>query len=123
MKTQDLVLLPLTVYGTPSGNYDGSSDTDFAGDRQKGVGYYRRSSGTQSVMFDVNDFIGEIKIQGSLDDDPTADSAWFDVYTFPDDSAATSATVSVALTGNFAWLRAKVTGFLGGTINSVLLTY
>lgn len=123
MKTQDLVLLPLTIYGTPSGNYDGSSDTNFAGDRQKAVAYYRRASGTQSVLFDVNDFIGDIKIQGSLDADPTQNAEWFDVYTFPDDSAATSATVSVAITGNFAWMRATVTGFLGGTINSVLLTY
>lgn len=123
MKTEDLVLLPLTIYGTPSGNYDGSSDTDFAGDRQKAVSFYRRTTGTQSVLFNIDDFVGEIKIQATLDADPTQDAEWFDVYTFPDDSAATTANISVAITGNFTWMRAKVTGFLGGRINNVLLTY
>jgi len=123
MKTQDLELLPLTIYGVPSGNYDGSSDMDFSGDRQKAVAYYRRQSGTQSVRFVTTDFLGIIKIQASLDADPTQDEDWFDVYEFPDDSAEITIDFSQSLIGNFAWIRAHVIGFLGGTINSVTVTY
>ena len=57
MKTTDLTLLPLTVYGTPSGNYDGSSDTAFAGDRQKAADYYVSGLGIQSVRFKLKSFI------------------------------------------------------------------
>ena len=128
MKTDSLTLIPETEYGVPSGNYDGSSETSFSGDRQKGVGYYKRSGSTQTVRFRTDDFAGVITIQGSLDTDPTADTEWFDLYTFPGDSAqdgstAISADFSTSLTGNFAWLRASVSAFTGGTITSVTLTY
>ena len=122
MKTTDLVLIPETVYGTPSGNYDGSS-LDFDGTRQKASDYYISRIGTQSVLFSVNDFIGDVVIQGTLDADPVADDQWFDIYEFPDDSSATTATISYAVKGNFTWLRAQVKNFTGGTINSVTLTY
>jgi hypothetical protein len=123
MKTTDLTLLPLTVYGTPSGNYDGSSDTAFAGDRQKAADYYVRRTGLQSVRFITDDFQGTIKIQASLDADPEVDTDWFDVYEFPDDSSATTANLSYSIKGNFTWIRAKVTGFVGGQITSVTVTY
>jgi hypothetical protein len=123
MKTTDLTLLPLTVYGTPSGNYDGSSDTDFAGDRQKAADYYVRRTGLQSVRFITDDFQGTIIIQATLDADPQDDADWFDVYEFPDDSSATTANVSYPVKGNFTWIRAQVTGFVGGQITSVTVTY
>lgn len=128
MKTDSLVLLPNTEYGIPTGNYDGSSETSFFGDRQKGVGYYKRSGSTQTVRFRTDDFIGTITIQGSLDTDPTQNSEWFDIYTYPGDSSqdgstAISADFSTTLTGNFTWLRASVDAFTGGTITEVTLTY
>jgi hypothetical protein len=122
MKTQDLVLIPATVHGTPSGNYDGSS-LDFDGTRQKASDYYISKSGTQSVLFDVDDFVGDVTIQGTLDADPEVDDQWFDIYEFPDDSSATTATISYTIKGNFTWLRARVTNFTSGTINSITLTY
>lgn len=122
MKTTDLVLIPETVHGTPSGNYDGSS-LDFDGTRQKAADYYISRSGTQSVLFSVDDFVGDVIIQGTLDADPVADDQWFDIYEFPDDSSATTATISHTIKGNFTWVRARVTNFTSGTINSVTLTY
>jgi hypothetical protein len=122
MKTQDLVLIPATTHGTPSGNYDGSS-LDFDGERQKAADYYISRSGTQSVLFDVDDFVGDVIIQGTLDADPQVDGQWFDIYEFPDDSSATTATISHTIKGNFTWLRARVTNFTSGVINSVTLTY
>jgi hypothetical protein len=123
MRTENLVLLPLTVYGTPSGNYDGSSDTAFDGNQQKGVGYYRSRRSTQSVRFQLSEFVGIIIIQGTLDADPQADSQWFDVYEYGDGSSQETGDFSQALIGNFTWLRARVTAFTGGTITAVTLTY
>ena len=128
MKTDSLTLIPETEYGVPSGNYDGSSETSFSGDRQKGVGYYKRSGSTQTVRFQTDEFVGTITIQGSLDSDPTADSEWFDIYTFPNDSTPDGSTAittdfSTTLTGNFVWIRATAASFTGGTIDSVTLTY
>ena len=119
MKTDSLTLIPTTEF---------SGTAAFSGDRQKGVGYYKRSGSTQTVRFRTDDFAGVITIQGSLDTDPTADSEWFDVYTFPGDSTqdgstAISTDFSTTLTGNFAWVRATVRAFTGGTITSVILTY
>ena len=128
MKTSSLPLLPETEYGVPSGNYDGSGETTFSGDRLKGVGYYKSSSSTQSIRFQSNDFVGLITVQASLDSDPTEDSDWFDAYVFPGDSTIDGSTAvttdySITLTGNFTWLRATVSAFTGGTIAGVTLTY
>jgi hypothetical protein len=123
MRTQNLVLLPLTVYGTPSGNYDGSSDTAFDGTQQKAVSYYRSRRSTQSVRFQLNEFVGTITIQGTLDADPETDGQWFDVYEYGDGSTQETGDFSETIKGNFTWLRARVTGFVGGTITSVTLTY
>lgn len=122
MKTENLVLLPLTTYGTPSGNYDGSSDTAFDGDRQKAVAYYRSRRSTQSVRFQLSGFVGDIIIQGTLDADPQGIDQWFEVYKYQSPTAG-SADFSQGITGNFTWLRARVEGFTGGTITSVTLTY
>ena len=128
MKTSSLILIPETEYGVPSGNYDGSSETTFSGDRFKGVGYYKSTSSTQSIRFQSNDFVGLVTIEASLDSDPTEDSDWFEAYVFPGDSTIDGSTAvttdySITLTGNFAWIRATVSAFTGGTINSVTLTY
>lgn len=124
-----LTLIPETVFGTASGNYDGSS-TSFSGDRQKGVNYYRRSRFIQSVQFICDEFVGIMTVQATLDDDPTADSRWFDVYVFPTDDSSTldgstaiTANFTTAIQGKFTWLRVTVSNFTGGTINSVTLTY
>lgn len=123
MKTQNLVLLPLTQFGTPSGNYDGSSDTAFDGDRQKAVGYYRSSRSIQSVRFQLVGFVGSVTLQGTLDTDPETDDEYFDVYEYGDGSSIDTVDFSESVKGNFTWLRARVTGFSQGTITAVTLTY
>jgi len=122
MTTEALTLIPYTVYGTPSGNYDGSS-TEFYGDRQKASEYYRRGRGLESVNFNVTNFQGTVTVQATLDADPTQDREWFDVYTLPHDSSALTTNTTQSITGNFTWIRARVSDFDSGTITSITLIY
>lgn len=122
MKTTTLQLLPTTSYGTPSGNYDGSSQ-DFDGVRQQAANYYGGFGGLQTVAIFLNGFQGRIRIQASLDSDPTADAQWFRVYDFDSTSSATTNNFSVNITGNFTWIRANVVDFDAGTISKIMLSY
>ena len=125
MSVNTQTVLSTTVYGTPSGNYDGSS-LDFVSDVAKSVGYYRGQGSLQTLIIQVTGFAGTIKIQGSLDEDPTGiDSqiGWFDVYEYGDISSTITDYHPQNIIGNFAWIRAVVTAFEAGTINSITTTY
>lgn len=122
MKTTTLQLLPTTSYGTPSGNYDGSSE-DWSGPDQQAANYYGGFGGLQTVAFFLNGFEGLIKIEASLDAEPVLDSQWFHVYEFDSTSAATTQNFSTNITGNFTWIRANVENFTAGTITKVMLSY
>ena len=121
MALTNLFLLDNVVYGTPSGNYDGSS-ADFNGDGVKAVGYYQGQGNLQTVLIRVNGFVGTVTLQGTLDFNwQSAD--WFDLYEYGDNSSATTDVHPVNLTGNFTWVRARVTNFDAGTIESVTISY
>jgi hypothetical protein len=122
MKTTTLQLLPTTSYGTPSGNYDGSSE-DFSGDRQQAANYYGGFGGLQTVAFFLSGFQGRIRIEATLDSVPASESAWFQVSDFDSTESATTNNFSVNITGNFVWIRARVTDFSAGTISKVMLSY
>lgn len=122
MKTTTLELLPTTSYGTPSGNYDGSSQ-DWSGDRQQAANYYGGFGGLQTIAFYLTGFQGRIKIEASLEADPTADTEWFKVNEFDSTSTATTNNFSTNITGNFTWIRANVELFEAGTINLVTMSY
>ena len=122
MKTTTLQLLPTTSYGTPSGNYDGSS-LDWSGDRQQAANYYGGFGGLQTVAIYLNQFQGLIKIEATLDSDPTTDGAWFKVYEFDSLTSTTTNNFSTNITGNFVWIRANVEGFTAGSITKVMLSY
>ena len=122
MKTTTLQLLPTTSYGTPSGNYDGSSQ-DFDGVRQQAANYYGGFGGLQTVAIFLNGFQGRIRIQASLDSDPTTDAQWFRVYDFDSTASTTTNNFSVNITGNFTWIRANILDFDAGTISKIMLSY
>jgi hypothetical protein len=115
-------ILATTVYGTPSGNYDGSSQ-DWLSDAVKAAAYYRGQGYIQTVLFSVTAFEGDIILEATLD--PNPDSAgWFDVFTYGDGSTTPLTDYHPAsITGNFTWMRVRVEGFSGGTINTVTITY
>lgn len=125
MTTTTLTILDRTVYGQASGNYDGSS-ADFNSDAAKAVGYYLGQGSIQTVYIRVTGFLGEITLQGTLNDDPNSDQAvlqWVDLDTFGDPNVATSGVHPITVVGNFTWIRARVTSFDGGTIDSITITY
>jgi len=122
MKTTTLQLLPTTTYGTPSGNYDGSSQ-DWSGDRQQAANYYGGFGDLQTIAFYLLNFQGLIKIEATLESDPTADSDWFNVSEADYTDSTESINFSTNVTGNFTWIRANVEDFTAGTITRVVMSY
>ena len=122
MKTTTLQLLPTTTYGTPSGNYDGSSE-DWAGDAQQAANYYGGFGGLQTIAIYLLNFQGRIVIEATLDADPVQDLQWFEVSRFSSLTETTTRNFSVNVTGNFTWIRARVEGFEAGTITKVEMSY
>jgi len=116
------ILLPATTYGTPSGNYDGSSQ-DWAGDAVQAANYYRGRGSVQTILFSVNAFEGVMHLDATLDTDP-ASAAWFETLVYGDGSSVPLTDYYPAtVTGNFTWMRIRVVGFSGGAINNITITY
>ena len=115
-------LLGSTVYGTPSGNYDGSSQ-DWASDGVTAADYYRGYGGLQTVTFSVNNFVGIMHLEATLEDNQDTATSWFNTYTLGDGSSFTTGIYPASITGNFTWMRVRVELFDAGTINSVVITY
>jgi hypothetical protein len=122
MKTTTLQLLPTTTYGTPSGNYDGSS-LDWAGPDQPAANYYGGFGTLQTVAFYLLNFEGLIKIEATLDAEPATDAAWFKVDEYDTTSSVVTENFSRNITGYFTWIRARVENFNAGTITKVMLSY
>lgn len=119
-----------------------SSYTDSAtlqSDKVKGDGYYGMSDGLHTIMIDLNGFIGTIKIQGSLAQEPT-EADWFMIEldrgaVSLDTTGKASALVETSLTytsaetsiksynatGNFVWIRADISDWSAGTISRIEL--
>jgi len=113
--------LPLTTYGTPSGNYDGTSSA-FIGNAIPAANYYGGQGSIQTAIIETTGFTGVIKFQASLES-LYEQAAWFDIADYGNASVPTTDTVAVNLVGNFVWLRAAVTGFTAGTINSATVVF
>lgn len=122
MTTTTQTILDTTVYGTAAGNYDGSSQ-DWVSDARKAANYYRGYGSIQTVTISVTGFEGIMYLEATLDSDPDS-AAWFPTYTYGDGSTTPLSDYHPAtITGNFTWMRVRVEGFSGGTINSVTITY
>lgn len=122
MKTTTYQVLPTTSYGTPSGNYDGSSE-DWSGVPVQAADYYGGFGTLQTLAFYLNQFQGRIRIEATLDSQPTNDADWFTVYTFDSLSQQTTNNFSTNISGNFTWIRANVELFSWGTITKVMMSY
>jgi hypothetical protein len=121
MTLNEEYLLNRTVYGAASGNYDGSSQ-DFIGDPVRAANYYGGQGSIQTVTIRISGFIGNNKIQGTLNEKPRIQAAWFDLEELDSPSPST-AVDGRTIVGNFTFLRAKITGFDGGIIDSIIEAY
>ena len=115
-------ILTNVEYGTPSGNYDGSSQ-DWASDAVKAANYYRGQGNIQTLAVRTTNFEGDIILEATLDADAQT-ATWFTTETYGDGSTAPLTNYHVfTIIGNFTWMRVGVEAFSGGTINSVTIAY
>lgn len=124
-----MIILSATTY---------DDESTVIGDRFKGDGYYGSNDGLHTVAWKITNFVGTIKIQGSLASTPTAND-WFDIelggstelsidttgkaslnnissvtYT-----SATTKNSTYNFVGNYVWVRAVIENFSAGTVNSI----
>jgi len=96
-------------------------------DKFKGDGYYGRSDGFHTVQYNVDGFIGTIKIQATLAIEPI-ETDWFIVsgtihLSSGDTDANNTGGFVYNFTGNYVWLRAVVSDWTDGSIKTVLLNH
>jgi hypothetical protein len=113
-------ILSNVVYGVPSGNYDGSS-LDWASDAVPAADYYRGNGSIQTINIIVDNFIGNIVLEGSLNSTSTT-KVWFNIQDY-NCANATTATQSYTVIGNYVWMRARIINFTQGNISNVTLVY
>lgn len=83
----------------------------FYSEKQKGAGYNRRADGLHTVNFQLDQFKGSIKIQGTLQMYP-GENDWIDIEFDSGgsleslDSTILSSDESRNFTGNWLWIRA-----------------
>ena len=114
-------ILNRTVYGEASGNYDGSSQ-DFIGDPVRAANYYGGQGSIQTATIRTSGFVGNITIEATLNDQPSIQAAWFTVAESNSPSPST-AVDGRTITGSFTFMRARITGFDAGIIDSITLIY
>ena len=122
--TTTVTIIPTTSFGTSMGNYDGSA-TSFQSDNTKGDGYYGFSDGVHTTQVRVTGFPGTITFQGSLATTPT-DADFVDIsgaVLTGDGSTLVTNSFIYNFTGNFVWIRASITNFTAGSINTILLAH
>jgi len=114
-------LLPVTTYGTPSGNYDGTSSA-FIGNAIPAANYYGGQGSAQTAIIQTTGFVGVVTIEATLND-WTQQALWFEVATYGDSVTPMTGTEALNMIGNFVWIRANVTQFTAGTINSANVVF
>lgn len=121
MSLSTSIFLPLTTYGTASGNYNGTSPA-FLGNAIPAANYYGGQGSVQTAVVTTTGFVGKITFQATLGD-LHQQAMWFDLATLGDGSASLTSTTATNLIGNFVWLRVAVTEFTAGSINSATVVF
>lgn len=116
MSYNTMLLVPALSHGTQTFMYDGGED--YNGVARPAAAYYSRVGSKQTVLYSLNDFVGRVEIQGTLENNPTEDD-WTVLFTI---NTGDSSGVKV-LNGKYSKLRAIVKQFSGGVINDIRITY
>jgi hypothetical protein len=111
-----------TLLGTIS---EEASDSSFSfGDKQRGAGYHKNNDGIHTAVYQFDDFIGTVKIQGTLELYP-GDDDWFDINGTElggDSTKFADDAYSRTFTGKFIWIRAAY-NIQNGTIVEIRYNY
>jgi|AntAceMinimDraft_13_1070369.scaffolds.fasta_scaffold05701_5 hypothetical protein len=118
-----------------------SANTVITGEKFKGDGYYGRSDGFHTVQVDLAGFIGKVAMQGTLATNPV-EADWFTLVldsgrqsvdttglvatqsiTSIEYTSVTTNTKNYNFTGNYVWVRAYVSNWTDGTVNSIRLNH
>jgi len=92
----------------------------YVGTAVPAANYYGGQGAIQTIIFDVDTFQGNISIEATLND--LQDSApWFEIANLI--AANISSVTSNTVVGNFTWLRATITDFAAGNVNTVTASY
>lgn len=133
MSVPTSTLIQTVSFGVPSGNYDGFSTTWYSSPVY-GPGYYGYGSGLVTVAYYASAFIsnitqafvGDMNLQATLAQNPT-DSDWVDIPNTIvgnlNPNSTTPIATSVNASGNFVYLRIKVSNFSSGNIVKVQVNY
>lgn len=110
--------------------HPGDSTTEtVTGEKYKGDGYYGRSDGLHTVQYSLVGFKGTVSIQVTLAINPIEED-WFTVYSqehdldgSAEDSTLKFASEIVNFTGNYVWIRAHLSNWTDGSVNSIKLNH
>ena len=86
-----------------------SATAEFSyGEKRKGAGYHKSNDGIHTAVFQFNNFVGSVKLQGTLELYPN-ETDWVDIDGTTiaiEDSSALTLNESRTFTGKFVYIRA-----------------
>lgn len=94
------------------------------GSKNKGAGYNKFNDGLHTVVYEFDNFVGTVKIQGTLELYP-GDADWFDIQgtsVIVEDSTPLVANETANFIGKFVWIRAAY-DLTQGTITKIRYNY
>lgn len=128
------IILPITAYSI-------NTPQPVTGDKFKGDGFYGQADGSHTVQWNLYNFVGTIGIQASLEILPS-ETDWFLVPLGSSEyvidttgkvskstknkfeyTASTSGVFGYNFIGNYVWIRAYITNWTAGTVNSINLSH
>lgn len=118
MSNENLILISNVT------NADSSISPEFTySSKAKAAGYHLKQDNLHTVVYQLNNFTGTIKLQGTLSEYP-GDADWVDIVdsqvTYSDQLG--SYNYSFNFKGNFVWIRAAYT-LLSGDITQIRYNY
>lgn len=93
-------------------------------EKRKGAGYNKNNNGLHTAVFQFDNFVGTVKIQGTLELYPN-DSDWVDINGTTitvEDSSALTLNETRTFTGKFIYIRAAY-NLQNGTITEIRYNY
>jgi hypothetical protein len=104
---------------------DSQPSMEVYSNKQKGAGHHTLNTGVHTAFFQLDNFVGSIKLQATLALYP-GDNDWFDiVYDDASNSLLNTSLDGVEIctfTGKFVWIRAAYT-LEQGAITEIRYTY